>query len=729
MIAMPEPQDDIFGETAPKSVMTDDDQSLLILLQQAERLSIGYESDTIQDEQIKAFERYLGLPYGDEVSGRSQVHDRIIFETIEWLRPDLVRVFASGGNSVIVDPWEEGTEEAAQEATDYLNRLFFQDMKGKTIVDEFAFDGLLQKRGVGAVYWQDEELGEPEEQEVGQVEFFLLQQEGVHFLEVTPIPPPPAPEPDPVTGLDPMTGQPPMQPAPRAQVTFQRVKKRACPKVSIIAPEDFRIAARSTSLERPRYCGHTERVTKSDLREEFPDKLEEIEEYADTSAEAVDQDERRAVRFYDEDDYYKAEPAGDSEMGEVLLRREYLYHDRNGDGYAELLEIFRLDGVILRVQEVDDNPYFSWTPIPIPHRWFGLSIHDIAKDLQKANTTLWRGALDSVYLSIVPRVMANQDRVNLSDLLTVKPGAVIRVKALANEPVGGQVVPLVTPDMSGPALNMMEAQRQMGEARTGITRNAQGMDPDALNKTASGIKLMQNAASLRKEQFARNLGEGLEVMFQKIYRLVTRNLTKPVRQHAGKGKFKEYLPSSWAPEAKVWVHVGNGSGDRETQLGQLMAMQAGQKEFVAAFGIGNPIVTIQHMHNLQEDIGRVMGMRSIDQYFSDPATVDPEKLAPLTQPKPDPAAAKAEADKAAEMQKLQLTEETRRKQAELDHQYRMAELQLKREAMQEEYEFKRQQAEAELNLKAETIDKELAMKAATNQAGAVSTVNIGGEPG
>ncbi|WP_287994347.1 hypothetical protein [Acidiphilium sp.] len=700
------------------------EEDLLLLLQQEEDLSAGFQSDQIQEDQIQAFERYLGLPYGDEVAGRSQVQDRYIFETIEWLRPDLVRVFASGGNSVIVDPWDDGTEDAAQDATDYLNRYFFQEMKGRQIVDALAFDGLLQKRGTGAVYWQEEELGEPEQAEVDRVQFDLLQQEGVHFLEVAPIPEPPQVVTDESGAMQQV--QPPTQ---RASVTFQRVVKRAGPKVFVIAPEDFRIAARTTSLERPRYCGHYERVTKSDLLEEFPDKTDLIEEYASSSVEAIDLDERRAARFWDEDDYHNAAPAGDHEGAEILLRREYVYYDRDGDGFAELLEVCRLQDCILRVTEVDDNPYFSWTPIPIPHRWFGLSIYDIGKDIQKANTTLWRGGLDSVYLSLVPRVMANQDKVNLSDLLTVKPGAVVRVKAIANEPVGSQVVPLVTPDMSGSAMNMMEWQRQTGESRSGVTRNAQGMDPDALNKTASGIRLMQNAASLRKEQYARNLGEGLEVMFQKMYRLVTRHLTKPVKLHLGKGRFKEYLPSNWAPEAKIWVHVGNGSGDRETQLGQLMAMQAGQKEFIAAFGKGNPIVTPQKLHNLQEDIGRVMGMRTIDQYFTDPATLDPEQLKQLTAPPPDPAAAKQQADAQKQQLEIQTREETRRKQAELDHQYRMEQLALERWKLEQEYAMRRQQAAAEIELKAETIDKELAMRAATSAASTVSQVELGGDPG
>lgn len=694
---------------------------LLEILRREEQHSVGYESDQIYDDQIKAFERYIGQDYGDEQPGRSKVHDRTVFEVIEWVRPDLERIFASGGNSVIVEPWEPGTDQQAQDASDYLNRLFFEEMDGGQIVDAFAFDGLLQKRGVGAVYWSEAELGEPEGFVGGQAELQALQLKGAEIL-----------------GIEPVDEQ-------TAQITFQRVVKRARPNVQVIAPEDFRMSARSTSLEKPRYCGHIERPTKSDLRREFPDMIDKIEEYADAGQEAVDVDERRATRFFDEDDYYKQEPAGDKDTAEIRLYREYLFHDLNGDGFAELLEIFRLDGCILRVQEVDDNPYFSWTPVPIPHRWFGLGVYDIAKDIQKTNTVLLRGALDSVYLSIAPRQIANKN-VNLSDLLTVRPGGIIRTNS--NNPVGQDVMPMVTPDMSTPALNMLEWMRQQTEARTGVTRNAQGMDPDALNKTATGIKLMQNAASIRKEQIARNLGRGLEQMFRKIYRLVTRHVSSPEQVHMGKGQFKEFLPASWSPEATIRIHVGNGSGDRETQLNQLMMILGLQREWVANFGPGNPIVGIQQLHATAEDIGRVIGMRSIDRHFADPASVDPEALKALLAPKPDPKAEEAKQKAEMAMQEAQMKMQLEQQKMQFEAQQSQADMALKQQQMQQEMalkeaqlvaemQLKREQLAAELQMRREQFEAEIELKRELGYATAASKVNgtgtspvrMGGDPG
>lgn len=706
---------------------SDDHVELLEILKREERASSGYESDRIYNDQINAFKRYLGEDYGDEQPGRSSVHDRSIFETIEWLRPDLERVFVAGGSAATIEPWAPDTADQAEDASDYLNHLFTEEMDGGKIVDTLAFDGLLQKRGVGAVYWRDAELGEPQQVQADQMMMMQLEQQGVQILGVEPI--------------DEMS----------AMVTYQPVSKQANPEVKCIAPEDFRIASRSVDLERPRYCGHIERHMKSDLKAEFPDHADLIEEFGMASDESAEIDERRQQRFWDEDEMYHQEPNASDETEEVRLYREYIYHDKDGDGYAELLEVFRLDGVILTCEPVDDNPYFSWTPIPIPHRWFGLSVYDIAEDIQKIKTTLLRGALDSVYLSVAPRQVANKN-VNLSDLLTVRPGAIVRTNS--TNPVGSDVMPLVTPDLSGSALQMMEAIDQQAERRTGVNRNAQGMDPDSLNKTATGIKLMQNAASIRKEQIARNLGRGLEMMFRKVYRLVVKMADGPRSIHAGKGEFKQYDPSQWPAEAKIKVHVGNGSGDRETQLGQLQMILGMQREWVANYGPGNPVVTLEHLYNTVEDMMRVMGQRSADQYFADPAVLaqNPEKaqaLEALKQPKPDPKAQEAQQKMQMEQQKLQMgmqaDQAKMQQQAQLDQAKvqqdaanRQMEMELRREQMALEMELKREQIAAELDLKREQMAAELALKrelghmSAFNgsaNGAATSGVHVGGEPG
>ena len=695
-------------------------EDLLEILKREERASVGYESDQIYDDQIQAFKRYIGENYGDEKAGRSSVHDRTIFETVEWLRPDLRRVFTAGGSACQIEPWAPGTADVAQEASDYLNQLFLEEMEGESIIDAFAFDGLLQKRGTFAVYWRDAELGEPGLTQGDQMVAQHLVNQGAEII-----------------GIEPIDEQ-------VATIHYQMVKRKAGPEIVMIAPEDFRMSARAISLDKPRYCGHIERHMKSELKALMPEHADLIEEFGNAEDESAEIDERRQQRFWDEDEMYANEPNAHEDTQEIRLWREYVHFDKDGDGYAERVEGLRLDGIILSCEPVDDNPYFSWTPIPIPHRWFGLSVHDIAHDIQKIKTTLLRGALDSVYLSIAPMKVVNQN-INLSDLLAVRPGGLVRSRG--STPVNNNVMPLVTPDLSPSAIQMMEVIDQSSERRTGVNRNAQGMDPDALNKTATGIKLMQNAASLRKEEIAANLGKGLEQMFRKIYRLVVKMSEGPQSIHMGKGKSAEFDPSQWPEEAKIKVHVGNGSGDRESQLGQLMNVLGMQREWMQNFGPGNPIVTIKHMHNTVEDMMRVMGMRNADRHFKDPEILEqenPQALQQLMQPPPNPELEMEKRKMAMEQQKEQAKMQLEQQKAQFDQQLEQqkleAEMALKEKELEAEMALKSAQVDAELRLKEAQLAAEIELKREMKKleikhglngsaGGGSSEVNIGGRPG
>ena len=52
--------------------------------------SLGYMGDTISKQREQAMEYYYGLPFGNEVEGRSQFVDSTVQDTIEWIKPCLL---------------------------------------------------------------------------------------------------------------------------------------------------------------------------------------------------------------------------------------------------------------------------------------------------------------------------------------------------------------------------------------------------------------------------------------------------------------------------------------------------------------------------------------------------------------------------------------------------------------------------------------------------------------
>lgn len=704
-----------------------DAEDLLTVLKRQESNSVGYNSDNMSAEQIEGFERYIGEPYGDEQTGRSQVTTREVFETIEWLRPDISRMFGAAGKAVEIEPWAEGTEKQAEDATDFLNQVFFEQQDGHAIVDSLYFDGAVQKLGVVGVFWQEAEMAEPEEYE------------GLNLQQAQTLDAHPnydTLESEPSEGFD------PANPAPGPfRMKVQKVKLSARPYAKNIAPEDFRISPGAVDLDNVPYCGHIDRTTKSELKLLFPDKEAEIEEYANGSRMGVQQDERRQVRFSDEDGDTGSFPNSE-EDDDVILHTEYLYYDLDKDGYDELIEVKRLDGCVLASEPVEENPYAAWSPIRIPHKLIGLSIADITKDIQRTQTVLLRASLDAAYQSVAPRIIANEKQVHLADLLTVRPGGVIRVKDGAD--VRAAVTPLVVPDVAGSALQLMERMDQAAEVRSGITRHAQGIDPDSLNKTATGIQLMQNAASIRKEMVARNFASGLELMFKKFYRLLVRQSRKGIEDSTAAGKqapahpkirvgrlWVTFTPSTWDEEAKVRVHVGQGTGDRQTQVGQLTMILNEQKAVIANYGVGNPFVTPDKPYNTICDMGRVMGFRSMDRYFVDPSTIDPQKLQQLMAAKPSPDMMKIQAQQQSDQAKLQQQAQTDQQNLQLTAANHQQDYALRQQELQQKYALQTQQMQAEIALKErlEMAKISAGVYHPAMAAGIPDDVHIGGQPG
>src|SRR5690606_4720812 len=98
-----------------------------------------------------------GEPYGDEEDGRSQAISRDVLETVEWLMPDLLRVFMGSDDVVHYEPVGPEDEQAAIQATDYANHIFWKDNPGYQLMYDWFKDALLQKVGVLKVWWAEEE--------------------------------------------------------------------------------------------------------------------------------------------------------------------------------------------------------------------------------------------------------------------------------------------------------------------------------------------------------------------------------------------------------------------------------------------------------------------------------------------------------------------------------------------------------------------------------------------
>jgi hypothetical protein len=722
--------------------LAEGDLDLIRALDAEAQLAAEFYTNEIAEDQIEAFKRYYGEPYGDEVEGRSAVVSRETFETVEWTRGDLRRVFSSGGRILELDAQTEVEDEYVEDAADWMQYQFFQENDGFELLSSFIFDGLLQKRGYLACFWKDAEYGAPETKELSLIEFDEAMKDPDIELDEEPT----------INGLPvdmfvqqmQMAG-PEQQVTPeaiRVSVTQRKIVRHAYIDVQSLAPEDMRVNARYADIAAMPCKGHDLRVTVSELIKEYPEHAEDIEESAGantSSAKSID--ERRNVRFLQEQQDPDRARSSSPLVQEVIVRLDWIFFDYDGDGYAELRHVKRLGDIILENEEVAEDPYASWTPNHIPHKWFGLSAHDEVADIERVKTVTTRAALDAMYQAVAPRMGVNTTTVNLADCLTVRPGGIIRINGMANE----GLFPITVPDQSVPALAMSEYWDKLAERRTGVQRRAQAMDPDALHDTYRGEKLLQNAASVRKLDKAGQCAAGLKQLFGKMYRLCCDHMTDPRTVRVAKKRDITVDPSKWRRSMKITVHVGLGTGAREEQMAALMAVQSDQIAWVSQFGMskeGEPGVSPGQVFNLFEEKLRVLGFQTANQFGTEPTA---EWTPPP--PPPSPEMAKVEADTEAKKAELAMRGQADQAEDQRDMEKMRAEYALKEKQLVAEMELKERQLEAELAMKWRMFLAELAMKEriADKQisagmmpgggkpngggGGSTSRVNVGGDPG
>ena len=149
--------------------------------------SLGYGGE-ISKQREDAMLYYYGLPFGNEVEGRSQYVDSSVMDTIEWIKPSLMKIFASGDEVVVFNPQGPEDVESAKQATDYVNYVFMRDNPGWEILYSWFTDALLQKNGIVKCWWDEtEDWNREEYNNLDEVEFnMLIMNDDVEIIEHTP---------------------------------------------------------------------------------------------------------------------------------------------------------------------------------------------------------------------------------------------------------------------------------------------------------------------------------------------------------------------------------------------------------------------------------------------------------------------------------------------------------------------------------------------------------------
>jgi len=681
-----------------------DDGKLKSILENEIDNAIGYLDTETTEARTKALEYYLRQPYGNEVDGRSQIVTGEVAEAIDGALPQLVRVFTQSDDIVRFEPKGPGDEEGAKQATDYCNWVFYTQNPGFTILHNWFKDALLQKNGVVKCYWDvKEDVTKEEYRGLTDEELVLLMADGSREIvaQDTTI----------IEQIGP-DGQPVVMQT--SDVIVAKRTQHGAVKVENVPPEEFLISKRARSIADSPFVAHRKLLPRSDLIAMGfdPEIVENLPSYNDLSFT-----EERLAR-YSRGEQPDEEASLDHSMQEIEVYEAYLMTDYDGDGIAEMRQIFYAGSDILSNVETDYNPFHSLCPIPIPHKFFGESLADRSMDIQLIKSTVVRQMLDNLYLSNNARVGAVEGQVNLDDLLTVTPGGVVRMKS------PNAVVPMQVPSVIAQAFPMLQYLDDAQSKRTGVSDMQQGLDPNVLqNVTAAAVAASTAAAGGKLELVARIFAEtGVKSLFKGILQLLCKYQDKPTVMRL-RGKYVPVDPREWSNQYDVDISVGLGTGSKGEQMTMLQMVLAKQEAILQQFGPSNPLVSVGQYRGTLGRFIEAAGFTDSAEFFKE---ITPEIEAQLAQPKqqqPDPTTAALIQQSQAQ---IQIAQQKAAADVQAAQQKAMADIQLQREKAAAEIQLMREKTEAQMALKAKELEAEIQLKAAELSAGITTSVNVRG---
>jgi hypothetical protein len=613
-----------------------------------------------------ALNSYNGELYGDEEDGRSKVVTRDVAEVCDHMGVSVLRVFVSGDKCVEYEPSSEEEEQFADDATERVNMDF--QRSGYQLLHDWLKEGNISPLAI-----VKSSVRMKQKRAEHMIPAMLMHE--VEAIEAED------------AGIDPETG---------LEMARVIVMEQEPEFVDELVPlEEYRISPDARHNYIP-YEAHAVMKTLSELVGMGFDR--------DTVEGLTSHESNLTGLSYARDnglDGYSAERKG--ALRQVLLLEEYAMFDADNDGIAEQLCVHRVGDTILRIEPCDYSPFIRYCSFPMPGRIAGHSLAEKVTDIQRINTVLNRLGLDGLYTNLAPGYLVHDDSVNentYDDILTVRPNRVIRWKGhLEPKPENKN-------DVSAIAWQAMEQMIGQRESRTGITRLNQGLDADALNKTATGMALQSAQGQQMEEYVARNFAEAVACLMRIKLKLLAR-YGKPMKMRVD-GTFRDVDPSQWPEEMNVITRVGLGSGRKEQRLQNRMTVLEIQKECMMA---GLPIVGPSEIYKSIAGVIKDASLGSPADFVIDPDSEEfRQAQAAKGPPPPDPEQQKVEAEMQMQAAKMQGEQQIAAMKLEAMREESAAKGQLAHAQAQQQAQLAEAKAEFEAQLAERKFAAEMAME-------------------
>ena len=661
------------GDSAILEVNHLDDEEFLTHCQEQLQDAKDFLENHLAPHRSDAIDVYHQKEYGDEEQGRSQYVDSTLRDTVNSILPSLLKIFTSSERVLEFMPRQPEDEPFALQATDYV-RHCLNESNFYNVLHDAMKDALVVGSGFVKYFYEYA-------QEVEGYSYTGLDDDTLAALmqddqiEISSIDSRPI-----ASGSD-------MSPEEMPMIHDIEVKRRSNKgkfRLECIPPEEILFNRRSTGFGDPStdLIAHRKVVTVSDLVSLGFEK-EDFIDFAGDNYDLDNQQESYARR----PQLHGKEGVAYQEASKKLIWTElWIKCDYDLDDFTEIRRVCivgpNFDKILMN-EPVNDFPFVHFTPYREPHDVQGAGLFDILRDVQKTKTQVMRGMLDSLSLSIFPRMSFIDGQVSVSDLMNVECGALVRMRS------EGAVKPLTVPYLGAQGESLLNYFSEVTENRTGISKASLGLDPSSLMSSSPiAVSGTLSAAQLKIEYIARNFAEtALKPLYQGILKLIVQHQDRETMIRL-RNEWIPMNPAAWDTGYDVMINVALGGGDENLRMQALQIIAAKQEEIIKLVGPDNPLVNVQQYSNTLRKMTELSGFKNSEEFFKDPSKEPPR------QPEPE-----KPSQEEMQMQMMQMQVELAKGQLELDQ----MRLQLDEEKAQTDAALKSVEIETDAQLKLQEL--------------------------
>ena len=573
----------------------------------------NHYTSTVEPEIMRRREIYEASPeHYDQVfphlSETSRWCSKDIKTTCEWILASLIEVFTGSDDPLSV----KGVNVEDDKVAEKIQQLIRYQLEKKNDYYQFCMSelkyALSENFAVAKVWWKREEKRTPMEMMLDIKDdvmiLALADQFAKREIEITKM--------SDIEGADDFL-----------RIEYDEVLVKANhPVVEYIPSSELRYTPDAATLQDCKFVAHRKVVRGDYLKRKeldgiYKDVDKAIEEFGtgDTKPTLLDHknDEERA-------DLNGKPTDSDNASKEVELYEAYLWVDYNNDGIFENIIVHAVGNHLLRVAKNDFEfpPFFICCSEYDPNAVFNKnSFADNLEQLQDLKTAVMRQIITNVAKNNSPRIFVNEQGMDMDALISNE-----EIIGVQGDPSTKVFVPPSLP-LSSLSMEVINYAQTEIEARSGSTRYNQGLDSNALNKTATGITAILGQAEKRNKMVARSIAEKFFIPIYRFLILLNQKYLEEEQMVRLTNENVNIRREDIEIDYDLIINVGQGAGTREAQIQYLMLVLQQIYPQIASFGIVNP----KSWYNLVCKLLETLGLRDVTQYLLDPASPEAQQAA------------------------------------------------------------------------------------------------------